>query len=380
VLAGQVIGQSAEEPGLGEIRAPTSGTVRGVVHVETGDAWDVPAVEIVPDGHEEWAPAREPIGDSPTLEEVLERLADRGIRAGDAFGLAGGDLCDLAGQRSLRHLIINAMESEPFLTAEYRLLLEQGSLLVRTARLLGRLLHVERTVVAADRAKPYLLREARALAHGTPVKVISLHNKYPQGATPLLVHSLLRQEIPYGGTSVNLGALVLDVSAVHAIGAALFLGRPWVSRVMTVSGGAVERPGNYDVPFGTSIRSLAAHVGVRSDVERVVLGGPMTGRAVSSLDVVTTRWTKAVLLLSSGQVRLRQPGPCIRCGWCLEDCPVGLDPPSLLEAVETGRVQDIAGLWPHACLGCGICSYVCPADLPLAEGVARARTRVPASG
>ncbi len=381
VLAGQVIGLADSNDDAVPVHASTSGRVTGIVQVETPHACDVPAVLIEPDGRDEWAPPADAPVEPGDLADLTERISRAGVAGVGPNAPAVADVLAAAGRHGVRHVIINAMESEPYLTAEYRILADHGRLIVRTADLLANLLGAQRLWLALDRANRYLLGELRRLVHGTSVRIAPLRNKYPQGAVPLLVRGLLGREVPYGGSPLDVGAVVLDGCAVLAIAQAVLEGRPCVDRIVTVAGGAADRPGNYRVPIGTPVHRLIEYVGLRRTVRRVVIGGPMRGLAVSSPQVVTTKRVGAVMLLSEDQVVARPRGPCIRCGWCLEDCPVGLDPPSVLAAVETFRTdgaqhEEIAGLFPHACLGCGICSYVCPAGLPLADGLARARTLV----
>jgi len=387
VRGGQVIGRADEATGGEPVHAPTSGRVAGFVTVETPHACDVPAVEIEPDGLDAWeTPSVTPTNEIslPALIDLLDRAGVAGISADGSTPAA--TLAAAAG-RDVRALIINGVESEPMLTAEYRILTEHGQRILQTADLLATLLGVHRPILAVDRADKYLADRLRRWAHGTHVRVSPLASKYPQSATPLLVRSIVKREIPYGRSALDVGAVVFDVATTWAIGRAVYEGRPVTRRIVTVAGKAVSRPGNYDVPLGTPLRRLIEHVGLRNHIRRAVIGGPMTGVTVSSMGVVTTKRVGAVLLLTDEQVVVRRPGPCVRCGWCLEDCPVGLDPPECLAAVESkpndpqsdkdGRLERIAHLFPHACLGCGICSYVCPAGLSLTEGVARARALVP---
>ena len=387
VQAGQLIGQPGADGDAMPLHAPMSGRVSGIVRADTPHACGVPAVEIEPDGRDEWTTAAGTPPEKMTFESLIELVRRAGIGGMARDGSATADTLAAAAAHGVRHVIINAMESEPYLTAEYRILLEYGHLATRTADLIAGLLGAARLWLAVDRANGYLISELRRLAHGTRVRVLPIRNKYPQGASALLVRSIVGREIPYGGSPLDVGAVVLHGCTVLAIGQAVQAGRPCVDRIVTVAGDAVSVPGNYRVSLGTPVHRLIEHVGLRRPVKRIVVGGPMTGVAIPSPDVVTTKRVRAVLLLTDKQARPSRPGPCIRCGWCLEDCPVGLDPPSLLAAVEahshgdpageSGRLDRIGRLLPHACLGCGVCSYVCPARLPLTEGVARACTLVP---
>lgn len=381
VRAGEVIGR-ADSDGAVRVHSPISGRVGRIVKVETVHACDVPAVEIVPDGkdHRVSGGAEYRVPDDPP--SLAARIREAGVGPANGRGASPADLIVRAGAVGVRHLIINALESEPYVTRDYRILAEHGQLIVGTAELIARCLDVRRIRLVLDRAGRNLISQLGTVVQGTAVNLALLSNKYPQAATPLLIRTLLREEIPYGGTSLDVGAIVLDIDTTLAIGRSVFDGGPSVSQIMTVAGDAVSRQGNYDVPIGTPLHRIIEHVGLRDTIARVVIGGPMTGVAVTSLDMVTTKGVGSLLLLSNEQVVVPRPGPCVRCGWCIEHCPVGLDPPALLAAVEGDsdaetKSREIAGLYPHACLGCGICSYVCPAGLSLTEGVARACARTP---
>jgi electron transport complex protein RnfC len=148
---------------------------------------------------------------------------------------------------------------------------------------------------------------------------------------------------------------------------------------INVSGPAAARPGRYRIPVGTPFAEVVRHVGLDRPLERLVDGGAMTGRAVACLDAVVTKQTTGILLHDDQATRTPRPGPCIRCGWCQEDCPVGLDPVALLNTLERPGTGGAARLHPEACIECGVCSYVCPADLPLAAAAVTLKRRAQGS-
>ncbi len=399
VQRGQVIARSSRR-GLC-VHAPVSGRVSNLSLVDTPFACDVLSVVMEPD-QDQPSPmvavsavdARAP--DDLDLEGLLTRLREAGVTATTPTGRGLLDALERRGERTVQHVVVNGMESEPYLTAEYRMLSEHAGLLVGTAGLIKQAVGAHRLWLAVDRANHVLVQQLRGLAKGTPLRVRPLPNKYPQGAVPLLIHRMFGREIPYGQSALDVGVLVVDVTSLWAAAFALS-GRPFTSRVVTVAGDAVARPGNLEIPFGTPIEHVVKQVGLNGPIDRAIVGGPMTGLALEDLACVTTPQVGALILLSDEQPVARKPGPCIRCGWCTDDCPVGLDPTSVLDAVEAyhldadtlakrcgrgkidlaERIEDIAVLYPHACLGCGVCSYVCPASLPLAEGLARACALVP---
>jgi electron transport complex protein RnfC len=218
-----------------------------------------------------------------------------------------------------------------------------------------------------------VVRRLRALARYRPLRVVALNDKFPQCHPVLLTKVLLDREIPPGGSPLDVGALVLPLATLVALANAR-AGRPWTARVVTVAGDAVEEPGNWLVPFGTPIRSLLDAVGLRRRPVAVLAGGPMTGVPLPDDAAVVTPDVAGLTLLS--RLPPEEPTTCIRCGWCIEDCPVGLDPRTLSQLelrteFDPARRDELA-----VCIECGLCSYVCPSRLPLREAIARTRRRV----
>lgn len=357
------------------VHSPVDGVVRSITTCDTPEAFDVPCVEIDVRGPGEAhaAAAAEP----NSLDDLAARVAQAGIVAQGSIAMGGGiavasRLRDAATRRC-EHLIINAMESDPCITSEGRLLVERGDGVMAGAARLARLLAVRHVWLAVDRAKRSLVADLTARAAGGPVRVAPLVNKYPQGDPALLVQVLLRREIPYRGVDLDVSALVLDVGTLVAIESAARSGEPLTHRLATVSGDAVERPGNYRIPLGMSFRDVLAHVKPTPTLARVIAGSPLTGVAVPHLDAVVTKRTTAILLLSRASLRdLRTaaaPEACTRCGWCVDDCPVGLDPSAIHAAAERWFLARAERLYADVCIGCGLCSYVCPSSLPLTESI-----------
>jgi electron transport complex protein RnfC len=230
--------------------------------------------------------------------------------------------------------------------------------------------------LALDQGERELVARAERATHRTPMRVIGLPAKYPQGNALLLVYAVLGLETPCGGGPASVGACVLDVRTLPALASATVRGEPATHPVVTVTGTPIVRAGNYRVPVGMALGDVLNRVGLDGTLERVVDGGPLTGQAVGSLEAVVSKATTAIVAFGRGESPMLRPGPCVHCGWCQEDCPVGLDPQAILAAVEVGRPGELAGLHPEGCLACGLCSYVCPARLPLADGVRRARDRL----
>jgi len=390
VEAGECLGR-ADEPGAVSVHAPVAGRVVAIDRVDTARHCDVPAVVIKPIISQ--MPLLQP-DDPPLNEEVRPKGAvflvpdltsvqplaqvceEAGVIDCRASARGFGRQLREAASHDITDVIINAMDSEPMLTADRQLFESSVEAILRGSVWVRDALRARRVWLAMDRTDRSALRRYRAMAAGMPVRVVGLRNKYPQSASVLLTWSILERTVPYGRLPEEVGVFVVEVPTLAALAIAVKRHEPMTHRVVTVTGSAVQRPGHYEVPIGTTFADVLRHVGIQDVVVRVVDGGPMTGQAVESLDAVVTKQTSAVLVSDRNRDRIALPGPCVRCGWCQEDCPVGLDPQALLDLMERGCFDEASRWYPHACVECGLCSYVCPVELPLAEAVRQLKQRV----
>jgi len=379
VKAGELIGR-AEAPGSLNVHAPFAGKVTGVCKVDTASAFEVPAVRIETSGQGNFEAGD---GDgSRSLEGLdIEGLVEVAEAAGltdfgrPALGLA--DKLARAGSAQVSDIIINAIPAERMLSAKKLILAEYFEDILTAAGWLHGALGAGRIWLAVDRADRELVNRCRSGAGGKAVRVIDLPNKYPQGSPILLTKVIAGHEVPYGGSTLDVGVLVLELELLAGLVGAVRGSGPMVDRLVTVAGPAAKNPGNYRIPVGTRYADVLECVSLADSVVRIVEGGLMTGRVIGSLDAVVTKQTSAIILLGHDTDRIPNPGPCIHCGWCQEDCPVGLDPQALLDVLERDRRARAGELYPHACIDCGLCSYVCPAELPLAEAVMKLKELVP---
>ncbi len=302
-----------------------------------------------------------------------EALADMLDHAGlcDSAGRPFGTIFREAATAKIECLIVNALEPEPMLTAGTQVFREQSKAILAAAEWLRSALRPRRFVLAVDAADRSLLRFARAASEQAGIEVVPARSKYPQAHPVLLTRAVTGRTAAPGGSPISVGALVVTPMLLAGLAAAVPKCEPVTHVVITVTGSAVRRPGHYRVPLLTSVRQVMEEVGLRSPVGRVVEGGPMTGRSLSRLDSPVTQRTSAIIAFDRAEVRVPAPGPCVRCGWCQQDCPVGLDPMMLLDIYERGAWGESRNLHVDACLGCGVCSYVCPADLPLRQAATR---------
>jgi electron transport complex protein RnfC len=369
-------GERLAEPIGGEsvpVHAPTSGHVAGFGQAWTpADGW-VPAVRIEPDG----ADAGMERAWRWESESFIEQLRGLGVMCPSPRAPAHGVICQ-AVRAGVTDLVVNAMETEPYLTADLRTLVESPGRLIDATCEVADALGVGRVILAMPDRHRRVLRRVESEARGRFVEVAPLPDKYPQCDPVVLTRTLLDREVPPGGSPLDVGVLVAPTAMVRSAADALLDGRPATHAVLSVAGDAVERPGTYRVAVGTTLAALAEKVGLAGRPGQVVWGGPLTGTAILSEQFVVTLDTKAVLFFLRAEEA--RPAPCIHCGWCVEDCPVGLNPVGLAELEHAPACTPAERLLLRACTGCGLCSYVCPSQIPLAASILRGRAHWDAPG
>ena len=364
------------------MHAPASGVVRRIALAPGISGRMVPAVYLEPfPGSTQEVMEGKPCRLDAAPDEIVAAIQEAGV-----VGLGGAAFpthVKLVPPKGsiVNTLIINGAECEPFLTTDHRVMLEQSADLFLGTRYLLRVTGATRVIVGVEENKPDAAEHLRReLPADLPATVELLRVKYPQGAEKMLISALLGREVPSGGLPVDVHALVVNVATTAEIGRLLPHGRGIQERVITVNGPAVKKKGNYRIPIGTPLRFLLETVGVESDVGRVFLGGPMMGQAASSLDIPITKGISGVVAFDDDLAeRTRQPVyPCIRCGYCLDACPMFLNPSSLgllAKNEEFQRMVEEQHLMD--CFECGSCSFVCPAHIPLVQQfrVAKAAVR-----
>lgn len=269
-------------------------------------------------------------------------------------------------------LVVNGCECEPYLTADHRIMLERTDALLLGIRLAMRALKAQRAVIGVEDNKLDAVEALQArLNPNDPIRVQTVRTKYPQGSEKLLIKALLKREVPSGGYPYQIGVVVNNVNTLSQMGELLPSGQGLIERVVTVAGPGVKKPGNYRVPIGTPLRYLLEQVGYAGDASHIILGGPMMGNTVASLDVPVTKGVAGVIVLPELAGQSKPAGkthPCIRCGRCLEACPVNLNPCELGRlAVKREYATMQARFHLNDCFECGCCSYVCPSNIPLVQ-------------
>ena len=278
-------------------------------------------------------------------------------------------------------LILNGAECEPYLTTDHRLMLEHPEKVVEGAKILLRILGIQDCRIGIESNKPDAIEAmktacAQTSSNGVNVSVSPLKVKYPQGSEKQLIQSITGRRVPGFGLPFDVGVIVQNVGTARAIYDAVVLQKPLYEKVVTVSGRGIARPANVLVRIGTRLSDIVSYLGgIRPDLAKVVMGGPMMGFAVSTLDIPVTKTTSGILFLTEDEIDARPYGQCIRCGWCMEACPMGLLPNEIGVYVEAGRPGDTSQFGVFECFECGCCAYVCPAKRPLVQFIRLAKMK-----
>ena len=371
VARGQVIGEAG-----GFVSAPVHSPVNGtVVKVDTaGNALGrtVPAIEIKPDETDPLAFSGEGVTEL-TAEAVKKVVKEAGLAGMGGATFPTHVKLNPPPDQKIEVVLINAAECEPFLNCDNRLMLECPGKVLRGAWLFKLAMGVEKCIIGVEKNKPKAIAALEKELSGGAypgVFVQPLRTRYPQGGEKQLIYALTGKEVPSGALPAAVGAAVYNVGTACALVDAFDTGLPLVQRVLTVSGDAVTRPGNYLVQIGTRVSFVLEQAGVIPEkLAKLVLGGPMTGFATGNLDIPVTKGTSGILALSEAMAEEADQGPCLRCGKCLTVCPMGLSPTQLDQAANAKRVDILMDLRVRDCIECGSCAYNCPAQRSLLQSM-----------
>jgi electron transport complex protein RnfC len=284
-------------------------------------------------------------------------------------------------KKPIHTVIVNGCECEPFLTADYRLMVEAPEPIVTGALLAARSVGAKRIVVGIEDNKPEAIASIRTAARGTHIKVAVLKTKYPQGSEKQLIKATVNREVPLGGLPSDVGVAMSNVGTVAAIARAVVRGKPLTHRVMTVTGAGIRQPKNLLVPMGISFGELIAFCGgLSQDAVRMVAGGPMMGFAFTNPATPVTKGTSGLTVLTEADVRKAEESNCVRCGRCVDVCPMKLVPTKIALASRHGDLALTRRYNIMACFECGSCAYICPASLPLVQLIRTGKAQVVAAG
>jgi len=277
-------------------------------------------------------------------------------------------------------LIINGCECEPFLTPDYRIMLEAPDAIICGALLAARSTGAKNIYIGIENNKPKAIEVMKKAVAGTSIKVAVLKTKYPQGSEKQLIYALSHRKVPLGGLPLNVGVVVSNVGSVAAIARAVVRQKPLTHRVICVTGGGIKNPKNLLVPIGVSYETLINYCGgLTSDAARIISGGPMMGFSFSDLRAPVTKGTSGVTILTHKDIKKSEETSCVRCGRCVDACPMNLVPSRLALASRNKNIEIAKSYHIMACFECGSCAYICPANLPIVQLVRMGKAMVVAS-
>lgn len=270
--------------------------------------------------------------------------------------------------KPIHTLIVNGCECEPYLTADYRVMVEAPAAIVCGAMLAGRSMGAKRMVIGVEDNKMAAVNALKEAASGTPVQVIVVKTKYPQGSEKHLIYAIIGRQVPLGGLPSDVGVAMSNVGTIAAVARAVIRKKPLTHRVITVTGGGIAEPSNVLAPIGVTFDHLINFCGgLKPGAARMIAGGPMMGFAFANPNTPVTKGTCGLTVMSEDEVKAADETACVRCGKCVDVCPMKLIPTRIALA---SRGQDIALARRYnimACFECGSCAYTCPAHIPLVQ-------------
>lgn len=277
-------------------------------------------------------------------------------------------------------LIINGCECEPYLTPDYRVMVEAAPAIIAGALLAARAVTAQEIIVGIEDNKPLAIERLREAAVGTPVKIVVVKTKYPQGSEKQLIKAILDLEVPLGGLPADVGVAMSNVGTIAAVARGVIRGKPLTHRVISVSGPGIAQSKNLLIPIGTTAGHVIDYCGGLTDkAARIVAGGPMMGFAFSSLDTPITKGTSGLTVLTREELRRNNETACVRCGRCVDVCPMHLVPTKLAMASRFKNLPLALRYNIMACFECGCCSYICPAHINLVQLIRTGKAMVAAA-
>lgn len=355
------------------LHAPATGRIAAIELMPTPRGPKAPAIVLdVYEGSPQeilWKTPRDI--DALSSEALISAIQDSGLVGLGGAAFPSHKKLQVPEDKQVEILVVNGCECEPYLTCDHRIMLEQPAALMRGIQYALRITRTREAIIGIEDNKLDAVQALRAaVPQGSPIRVEAVQTKYPQGSEKMLIKALLDRDVPAGGLPADVGVIVNNVATLTAMGQLLPRGEGLIERVITVAGPGIKHPGNYRVAIGTSIGFILEQVGYAGSRNEFILGGPMMGPAVSAMDTPITKGTSGLLVLNEQQIdqESRQIWPCIRCGHCLEACPMHLNPSMLGQLAAKRQFSQMAESYHlNDCFECGCCSYVCPSNIPLVQ-------------
>jgi electron transport complex protein RnfC len=376
VLRGELIA----EPGgfvSTALHSPVTGTITRIGDFRGVDGRFAPAIGIEADpfATQEVDPVPPTDWQALSLDDFIAAVQQAGIVGMGGAAFPSHVKLSVPDGITISKLLINGAECEPYLTNDHRLMVERPAALLEGAEIVRQKLGATETVIGIEKNKPDAIEiVSRAIPEGHPVRVAPLEVKYPQGAEKMMIRSVFGVEVPAGQLPRDVGVNVNNVGTIVAVADYFLRGMPLIERVVTVAGPGVTYPANLIVPLGTPVRDVLQFCGgLKPGTREIIMGGPMMGRPVASLDVPVLKGCSGLLVFTEEQTSRRTEYPCIRCGRCVEACPYFLNPSRLARLSKARMYDEMKDYHVFDCVECGCCTFACPSNIPIVQLIRTAK-------
>lgn len=377
VRAGEII---AEQDGF--ISAPVHSPVSGKVSkISSGaNVAGFPKDAIIIEANETndivLMPSLDP--EKVSAEEIRERVKLAGIVGQGGAAFPTYVKLSPPADKKIEMVIINGCECEPYLTRDYRYMIERTDDLITGLRLIMKAVGVAKGAIGIENNKPEAINKLKEAVKNYPdISIEVLETKYPQGAEKMLIKAVTGKEVPPGKLPFDVGAVIQNIGTAIAIYDAVVKGEPQLTAALTVSGMGINQPKNLIVPIGTPLADILDYCGgVKENAVKVVVGGPMMGVAQYDFSAPVMKATSGILVLTEDEINNHEETPCLRCGKCVDVCPLNLIPTKLARLSSLEKFDDAEQLGITVCMECGTCTYTCPANLPLVQWIRFGKQRV----
>ncbi len=315
------------------------------------------------------------------VSELLARVHNAGIVGIGGAGFPTHVKLSPPPDSPVDTLLLNGAECEPYITSDHRQMLEHSTEVIEGAKIILKILGITECHIGIENNKADAITAmsqaaAQSSAADCNFTVQTLQVKYPQGSEKQLIQAITGRKVPAMALPSSVGVVVHNVSTAKAIYDAVVYNKPLYEKVVTIAGKGINRPANLLVKVGTKIGDIVDFLGgTKPDLSKIIMGGPMMGFAVSSLDIPITKTTSAILFLAESEVDSNPHSQCIRCGWCIDACPMGLEPKEIGIYVEANLAEETEPFGVFDCFECGSCAYVCPAKRPLVQFIRLAKMK-----
>jgi len=372
------------------LHSPIAGKVQKIANITLPNGRHLPAIHIKNEGEQvshgklwkemvttEWPNDCISIYDAETISKIIHDSGVVGL-GGAAFPTHVKVMPDE--RKMIDTLLVNGCECEPYLTPDYRLMVELPNAVVTGALLAGRAISAREIIICIEDNKPQAIARLKKATQQTVIKIAVVKTKYPQGSEKQLVKAVLDIDVPLGGLPGDIGVAISNVGTMAAIAKGVILEEPLTHRVISVSGAGIAEPKNLFVPIGISMGEVIEFCGgLKENAARIIAGGPMMGFAFSDPATPVTKGTSGITVLTHDEIAVENETACVRCGRCVDACPMNLVPTRLAMAARYNNPGLAEQYHITACFECGSCSYVCPAHIKLVQLIRTGKAQLAAS-